>query len=285
MRNLTGILLVDDDATSTFLTERLLRRLVPTPHLLVATNGAEGLRLLRDVVLAEPAGAEADPWLVLLDVKMPVLNGFEFLAAYQQLPPTQQQRALVVVLTSSVHTLDLERLQQLPIAGLMAKPLTEAKLLPLLRSHSQQPPFSLPETATSVFQLLYYSQATSSPSEAELYALLSQARQANAARQITGVLVYQHGHYIQVLEGPEAEVRALYARIQQDPRHTRVTTISEVTDCPRYLGHWRMALGQASVPALARLVEAVLSHESGGKPPLASSLLQDVGAALDRTMY
>jgi CheY-like chemotaxis protein len=281
MRNLAGILLVDDDATSIFLTERLLRRLVPTPPLLVAANGADGLRLLRDV-LAAPANP--DPWLVLLDVKMPVLNGFEFLAAYQQLPLAQQQRVLIIILTSSLHTLDLERLQQLPIAGLAAKPLTEAKLLSLLHPRVSEVTSHRHEPATNVFQLLYYSLATKPLSEGELYELLSQARQSNAARQITGVLVYQHGRYVQVLEGPEAEVRALYARIQQDPRHTQVVTISEATNSRRYLAQWRMALGRASIPALAQLVEAVLAYESGKETPLVSSLLQDVSAALEKTL-
>ena len=280
MRKLPGILLVDDDRTSTFLAERLLRKLAPADHLLVAGNGAEGLRVLEQV-LATPAPAETPPWLVLLDLNMPVLNGFGFLDAYQQLPEPQRQRAAVVVLTTSLHAADLERLQELPIAGVVSKPLTAAKLDVILRQSMPMPAAPARDASARVFQLLYHSRATRSLTEAEVYALLSHARQANAASHLTGLLVYRDGRFVQVLEGPEAHVRATYARIAQDPRHTQVVVVGEAADRPRHFARWRMALGRGSEPAVARLFAAALAPS--GEDPLREALLQDVGAALELT--
>jgi CheY-like chemotaxis protein len=88
---------VDGDKTSTFLSQWLLHRLSPTLPLLVAANGAQGLHLLQHE-LTRPVPAEPTFWLVLLDLPMPMHEGFNFLQTYQQLPPAQRQRVAVVVL-------------------------------------------------------------------------------------------------------------------------------------------------------------------------------------------
>ncbi|WP_324679105.1 hypothetical protein [Hymenobacter sp. GOD-10R] len=85
MHNVAGVLLVDEDRTSNFLSERLLRRLAPViPPLLAVQNFTAGLHLLHQIVPPVTAVA-ADPWLVFLDAKEPGLQDFEFLAAYWQL--------------------------------------------------------------------------------------------------------------------------------------------------------------------------------------------------------
>ncbi|UOQ69524.1 response regulator [Hymenobacter volaticus] len=75
------------------------------------------------------------PALILLDLNMPVMNGLEFLEAYEQLDWLQRQAIVVVVLTTSGNPQDLARVQLLPIAGTLTKPLTEAKVRDLLQTH------------------------------------------------------------------------------------------------------------------------------------------------------
>jgi CheY-like chemotaxis protein len=65
------------------------------------------------------------PALILLDVNMPVMNGIEFLEAYVRLPLAQRQAIVIVMLTTSLHSHDLERIQESPIAGLVNRPLTK----------------------------------------------------------------------------------------------------------------------------------------------------------------
>ena len=96
-----------------------------TDQVLVAENGREALHVLATTCALNPAQC---PALILLDVNMPVMNGIEFLEAYQQLPPTQRQATIVVLLTTTILTRDLERIAQLPIAGVLDKPLTSEKL-------------------------------------------------------------------------------------------------------------------------------------------------------------
>lgn len=57
--------------------------------------------------------------------------------------------------------------------------------------------------------------------------ILTQARSLNAQRQITGLLVFDGARFCQHIEGPRAEVRALMARIANDPRHAQVQVVHE----------------------------------------------------------
>jgi len=93
----------------------------------------------------------------------------------------------------------------------------------------------------NIFRLIYFSGETRRLNQAELIELLSLSRARNEAAAITGILVYKEGIYIQILEGDEQAVRALYAGIQTDPRHTRVLTISEEHADDREFESWSMA--------------------------------------------
>lgn len=131
MAPLSTVLLVDDDSTTNFLNKLLLNTMGVVRQVLVAENGEEGLRTL----LQTCADPTACPVLVLLDMNMPVMNGLAFLEAYAQMPAAQQQTTIVVMLTTSLHERDRARVEALPIAGFLNKPLTREKVTDLLARH------------------------------------------------------------------------------------------------------------------------------------------------------
>ena len=59
-------------------------------------------------------------------------------------------------------------------------------------------------------------------------------------RSITGLLVYDSGHFSQVLEGGYNEVEALFSNIQQDKRHARVNRIISGQIKERFFKDWNM---------------------------------------------
>ncbi|GAA4365608.1 response regulator [Hymenobacter saemangeumensis] len=132
MQKLSCALLVDDDQTTNYLNQLLLQRLDVARKLLVALNGQEALTLLQSQ--CQEASAES-PVLVLLDVKMPVMDGFGFLEAYSQFPLAQKNAVIIVMLTTSLHPHDVERIQRLNIAGFLNKPLTEDKVRSILQRY------------------------------------------------------------------------------------------------------------------------------------------------------
>lgn len=99
------------------------------------------------------------------------------------------------------------------------------------------------KSGSNLLALVYVSSARRLFTEQELESLLRAARRKNRALGITGLLVYCGGNVLQVLEGPAAAVRALYAEIGGDPRHKDIHTIVELPIATRGFPDWAMAYG------------------------------------------
>lgn len=130
MKKLSSILLVDDDETTNFVNQMLLEDMAVAQRVLVANNGKEALDLIR---LQSDDGYF--PELILLDINMPVMDGFEFLEAYEAQAFAWKQSVTIFVLTTSTNPGDIARLNETPINGFLNKPLTEEKVFHLLEQH------------------------------------------------------------------------------------------------------------------------------------------------------
>jgi hypothetical protein len=95
-------------------------------------------------------------------------------------------------------------------------------------------------TDDALWSVLYSSTASAPFDDEQLAELLTHARAANAAHGITGMLLYRAGRFVQVIEGPEAEVRELLADIERDPRHTGVRVLMEERLGERNFSEWTM---------------------------------------------
>jgi hypothetical protein len=79
--------------------------------------------------------------------------------------------------------------------------------------------------AKSIFFLIYVSSALKLMGELELLSLLELSRAKNVRLNITGLLLYKEGNFMQMLEGEKDTVLNLYAAIQKDVRHHNVITV------------------------------------------------------------
>lgn len=130
MRKLKGILVVDDDPTSRFLTQYIIEEMQLTKSIYTAPGGQEALDLIRDTCTsAQPDGIE----LILLDINMPDMDGFEFLEAFQLTP--NYQRSSVVMLTTSSNYKDIDKANQYLVSAYLNKPITREKLSEVVEKH------------------------------------------------------------------------------------------------------------------------------------------------------
>ena len=130
MEKLTSTLLVDDDETTNFVNQMLLKDMGVTEQVLTAHNGQEALELIQ-----QRCRQGLCPELILLDINMPVMNGFEFLEEFEQLEFANKQSVVIVMLTTSLNPQDMNHLQKLPNDGFLNKPLTEKMVKEVLKKY------------------------------------------------------------------------------------------------------------------------------------------------------
>jgi predicted signal transduction protein with EAL and GGDEF domain len=90
--------------------------------------------------------------------------------------------------------------------------------------------------------LIYVSRTTRALAADEVEALRDEAARFNAANGITGHLIYQDGCFMQMLEGEQASVEALMARIRRDPRHTDIRVVIEGKAWRRAFPSWGLGV-------------------------------------------
>ncbi|MFQ3646600.1 MAG: BLUF domain-containing protein [Anaerolineae bacterium] len=99
--------------------------------------------------------------------------------------------------------------------------------------------------------LVYTSMATRPMTEKDLLDILEVSRRNNTADEITGLLLYHNGNFMQVLEGPRANVEHTYQRIARDKRHHYVVTVLKQPITDRAFGAWKMSFVNLSNPTVA----------------------------------
>lgn len=105
------VLLVDDDDTTNYLNKRLLTEMKVAREIVILKNGKEAIDYLSKACGNEPNAAYTCPDLIFLDIKMPTMDGFEFLEEYQRLGLDAGDHVIILMLTSSASFYDLERIK------------------------------------------------------------------------------------------------------------------------------------------------------------------------------
>jgi Response regulator containing a CheY-like receiver domain and a GGDEF domain len=119
-RRLSCILLVDDDEPTNYLNKMVVDELNIARHVQVVTNGQEALDYL--------TGAGPRPDLILLNINMPLMDGWEFVDQYKRLGASQKANALVMLTTSLNPNDEKSALAHTEISGFLNKPLHKENL-------------------------------------------------------------------------------------------------------------------------------------------------------------
>lgn len=108
-----------------------------------------------------------------------------------------------------------------------------------------------------VFHLVYISHAAEDISYTDIRDILSVSRKNNAQENITGLLIFREGYFLQLLEGSETAVKTILGQIMMDDRNHSLRVLIEAEGGERLFQDWQMAFidGDISSNETVELVE------------------------------
>ncbi len=124
-----SVMLVDDNRVALILSRKIIEKARVFKEI---TSFQSPSKALRHLCEAEQ-GKHLFPDLILLDIQMPELDGFEFLTEFKKFPPQYQSFCSIFVLTSSYDDTDLGKIREMGnVNQLLEKPLTLETFISLI---------------------------------------------------------------------------------------------------------------------------------------------------------
>ena len=131
VKTINSILLIDDDDATNFYNQMVLEEMGIAKKIYVMTSAEDALLLLKT---PDENNHFITPNLIILDINMPGMDGWEFLEHYESLEECMKAKFVIAMLTTSLNPDDKEKASQLKIQAFMNKPLEKDQFLSLLNS-------------------------------------------------------------------------------------------------------------------------------------------------------
>ena len=124
-----NLLVIDDDDINIFIIKKIVEKTGFDIEMVAKSNGKLAIDYLEEVT----AQNAAFPHLILIDINMPVMNGWEFIEAYEALD--FKKDADLYILSSSVYENDIEKTKSYKsVKGFISKPLSMERLTELIKA-------------------------------------------------------------------------------------------------------------------------------------------------------
>lgn len=124
-----SFIVIDDGELDCFIVKRIIKLAYPNLEITAFTDASPALESMRDL----KPGNDNNCTIVLLDLNMPVMNGFQFLEEFEKLPLDVQRSYKINVLSSTKNQTDINHLNKFKsINSFIEKPLNKDKVLSLM---------------------------------------------------------------------------------------------------------------------------------------------------------
>jgi len=123
-----SFIVIDESDLDCFIAQKIIQFVYQSSSVMLYQNAMSALETISNcnVIMDMPT-------IVLLDLQMPVMNGFEFVEAYEQLPLHVTEQYRIFILSSTRNKRDISRLLSFKsVNGIVEKPLTKEKIKKLV---------------------------------------------------------------------------------------------------------------------------------------------------------
>lgn len=98
-------IIIEDNLIDQFVTKKLLKKGLDVNPLYIANNGKEGLEWLLK-------HQNNQPLIIILDIQMPIMNGFQFLDEFERLAEDVKDKIEIFVLSSTLDTDEIKKVKE-----------------------------------------------------------------------------------------------------------------------------------------------------------------------------
>jgi CheY-like chemotaxis protein len=125
-----SVLLIDDKVADNRYNQIILQRMNIIDKIEIAESGIDALKMI-------VATDYSQPKLILLDINMPKMNGWEFLEVYEKLDATIKNNNVVIIFTTSMNPEDKQKASKIScVSELHIKPLTPEMFKNIIEKYS-----------------------------------------------------------------------------------------------------------------------------------------------------
>ena len=129
------ILLIDDDEINNFISIKLIKKALSNAEISSCLNGKVAIEELTEMQKISP---EKLPDFILLDINMPIMNGWEFLDEYMRLNIDPLGKSKIYIISSSVFSNDINKARSYPLVkSFISKPLSVEKIKEMFETEKQ----------------------------------------------------------------------------------------------------------------------------------------------------
>lgn len=131
MTTIKQLTLVDDDDVFVFLTTKMLEQSKLVDLIKIFDNGYDALVFLKENM----DNVEVLPDVILLDLSMPIMDGWQFLEEYVKIHPVIGKKITIYICSSSISPDDINRAKAInEVSDFIIKPMTKDKLMEMIKN-------------------------------------------------------------------------------------------------------------------------------------------------------